>query len=103
MKIYPKDDKRRLYWLIDLYVAGTIDDKTFCDEFYYSYDLEIEGNTLTEIEKNTFEELAVVSRRYYGDIDDPEVPPRTYTTGKQLKEAIIKAREALNRHKKDLL
>ena len=40
--MYEKNDKRRVYWLIDLYLAGKIDDKTFCDEFYYSYDLEMD-------------------------------------------------------------
>ena len=40
--MYEKNDKRRVYWLIDLYLAGKIDDKTFCDEFYYSYGLEMD-------------------------------------------------------------
>ena len=44
--MYEKNDKRRVYWLIDLYLAGKIDDKTFCDEFYYSYGLEMDGSTL---------------------------------------------------------
>ncbi len=53
--MYEKNDKRRVYWLIDLYLAGKIDDKTFCDEFYYSYDLEMDGSTLTKLEREVFQ------------------------------------------------
>ena len=53
--MYEKNDKRRVYWLIDLYLAGKIDDKTFCDEFYYSYDLEITASFPPESEFKSVE------------------------------------------------
>ena len=49
MNMYDNNDKRRLYWLIDQYLLNKIDESIFCDEFYYSYDLEVSSETLSEI------------------------------------------------------
>lgn len=43
--MFDKKDKRRLYQLMDMYVAGTITASVFCDEFYYCYDLELDNTT----------------------------------------------------------
>ena len=72
--MYEKNDKRRVYWLIDLYLAGKIDDKTFCDEFYYSYDLEMDGSTLTKLEREVFDVLSIVTERCsFVEEEDPEI------------------------------
>ena len=47
-----------------MYLSGNISDKVFCDEFYYSYDLEIDLDTLTNIEKKAFSELSTGSDRF---------------------------------------
>ncbi len=52
--MFKRNDKRRLYWLIDQYILGKINDRTFCDEFYYSYDLEMDYSTLTGLEYKLF-------------------------------------------------
>lgn len=93
MKIYPKNDKRRLYWLVDLYLAGEIDEDTFCDEFYYSYDLEINTETLSDIEKKTFKELGMVAERFNSFESDFMAAPGAFTNKKELKEAIAKAKK----------
>ena len=48
--MFKKNDKRRLYWLLDQYLTGKITERIFYDEFYYSYDLELDYSTLTELE-----------------------------------------------------
>lgn len=62
--MFEKNDKQRLYQLMDMYLTGEISAKVFCDEFYYSYDLEIDSDSLTDIEKVVFAELSTVSDRF---------------------------------------
>ena len=60
---------------LDLYLAGKIDDKTFCDEFYYSYDLEMDGSTLTKtFGTRSFDVLSIVTERCsFVEEEDPEI------------------------------
>ena len=62
--MFEKNDKRRLYWLIDQYLSDKINEITFCDEFYYSYDLEMDYSMLTELEHKLFSELSTVAGRF---------------------------------------
>ena len=62
--MYAKNDKRRLYQLMDMYVDGVITASVFCDEFYYAYDLEIADKDLTETERYMFTELDKISSRF---------------------------------------
>jgi hypothetical protein len=101
MKIYPKDDKRRLYWLIELYVAGEIDENTFCDEIYYSYDLEIDKKTLDVVEKLAFEELVAITDRFSPFESDIKMAPKAFADKEELKSAVIKAKKALDGHMKE--
>lgn len=39
MNINDRQHKAYLYLLIDSFISGEIDERTFCDEYYYSYDL----------------------------------------------------------------
>ena len=90
--MYEKNDKRRVYWLIDLYLAGKIDDKTFCDEFYYSYDLEMDGSTLTKLEREVFDVLSIVTERCsFVEEEDPEI--------KKVFFAIIEAKRSFEKQK----
>jgi len=62
--MFEKNDKRRLYWLIDQYFSKQINGWTFCNEYYYSYSLEIKSDDLTDIEQSAFSELDKISSRY---------------------------------------
>ena len=62
--MFEKEDKRRLYWLIDQYLSGKITERVFCDEFYYCYDLEMDYTTLTEFEHRIFSELSTIRGRF---------------------------------------
>lgn len=93
--MYEKNDKRRLYWLINKYLQGSINESTFCDEFYYSYDLEIDYETLNEIEQQAFSELSNVSSRFSQYVEDHKLDTRAFSTVEELKQKIIETKEKL--------
>jgi hypothetical protein len=93
--MYEKTDKRRIYQLIDMYLSGQIDAWSFCNDYYYCYDLELDSNTLTELEANVFSELGTVSGRFTNIEEDLKKYPGTYFSEEQLKLKIIEAKEKL--------
>jgi len=93
--MYEKSYKRRLYWLIDQYLSGKIDEPTFCDEFYYSYDLEISNETLSDVEQQTFAELSNVSSRFSQYEEDHKLDARAFSTVQELKQKIIETKKKL--------
>jgi hypothetical protein len=86
--MYTKNDKRRLYWLIECFIEKKIDESTFCNEFYYSYDLEIDVNDLNEQELNLFDELNAIASRFSPYESDYNLDKRAFTTKEQLREKI---------------
>lgn len=62
--MHKKNDKRRLYQLMDMFLEGTISTSVFCDEFYYCFDLELDYDTLTSLEYSIFSELGIVCGRF---------------------------------------
>ncbi len=98
MKIYPKDDKRRLYWLIELYLADEIDVKTFCDEVYYSYGQEIDAGTLNNVEKEAFKALYTVTDRFSPFESDFKLAPGVYKNENEVRDAALQAREILGEY-----
>jgi hypothetical protein len=93
--MYDKNDKRRLYWLIDKYLLGKINESTFCDEFYYSYNLEIDSRVLNDIEQQAFSELGKVTSRFSQYEEDHKLDALAFSTVKELKQKIIETREKL--------
>lgn len=93
--MYSKDDKRQLYWLIDQYLSGKIDESTFCDEFYYCYDLGIDYNMLSEPELQIFDELNSISSRFSKYEEDHKLSPKAYASVEELKKKIIETKEKL--------
>ena len=59
--VFEKNDKRQLYWLMDNYLSGKFTAKTFCTEFYYSYDLEIDTDVFSNSEEKLLSLLSTVS------------------------------------------
>lgn len=80
--MFAKNDKRRLYQLMDMYLSGFIEAPTFCDEFYYSYDLEMDYKTLSKEEHSAFSELSTVSGRFSEFEEDHKKYPGAYFTEK---------------------
>jgi len=93
--MYKKTDKRRLYWLIDRYLENDINESTFCDEFYYCYDLELDRTTLTAIEKQMFSELNQVTSRFSPYEQDHFLDKHAFTTVKSLKNKIQETKNIL--------
>jgi len=93
--MFEKEDKRRLYWLIDQYLSGKITERVFCDEFYYSYSLEISDDILTELEQKYFSDLDKVSSRFSEYEEDHKLDARAFFTVEQLREKIIETKEKL--------
>lgn len=88
-----RSDKQYLLVLIALYLENKITTTTFCDEFYYSYDLEINENDLTETEKILYEELSMISSRFSEYEEDHKNLPNGFSTKEEVK---IKAQEVFD-------
>lgn len=93
--MFKKDDKRRLYWLMDIYLSGKIDEKMFCDEYYYSYDLEIDYKGLSSIEEKAFFELSAVSSRFSEFKEDHELDSKAFSTKEELQKKVKETQEKL--------
>ena len=94
--MYNKSDKRRLYWLIEQYLLGKINSSTFCLEFYLSYDLEISEQSLSELEKEIFQQISNIVDRYSDSSEDLKTYPKYYISEEELKNTIEKAKEILS-------
>lgn len=92
--MFDKNDRRRLYWLIDQYLLGKINEPTFTNEFHDSFVNEMDYKTITESEYNIFSELNDVSARFSEFEEDHKLWPG-FTTAKELKEKIIETKEKL--------
>ena len=94
--MYEKTDKRRLYQLMEMYLAGEIDPWTFCDEYYYCYDLKLDYETLTELEVKSFSELSTVAGRFTNIEEDLKKYPGAFFTEDELKQKIIETKDKVN-------
>jgi hypothetical protein len=93
--MYKKNDKRRLYSLIDSFLGGEIDSSTFCDEFYYSYDLEITKDMLNNIEYGAFSELNEIASRFSKYESDHRLDPKAFSGEEELMKKIRETKEKL--------
>lgn len=100
--MYEKNDKRRIYKLIDIYLSGKINESTFCNEFYSSYDLELDYDTLMEDEYKVFYELSEITCRFSEFEEDIRKYPGVYRTKEEVKQKIIETKEKLKKHFEEL-
>jgi hypothetical protein len=104
--MFKKTDKRRLYWLIDLYLNKTIDAQTFCDEYYDCYSLELNFETLNAKEAEAFHELSGVINRFSPFEEDHKNLPGVYFTEYELRQKIIEIKNHFSKkdfHKTDVV
>ena len=80
-----RSDKQYLLVLIALYLENKITTTAFCNEFYYSYDLEVNENDLTAVEKMLYEELSIVTSRFSDYEEDHKALPNGFSTKEELK------------------
>ena len=93
--MFEKNDKRRLYQLMDMYLSGVIAAPTFTDEFYFSYNLEIDDEMLKETERKAFQKLDEISSRFSEFEEDLKEYPGTYFSEAELRKKIIETKEKL--------
>ncbi|MDT3738636.1 MAG: magnesium and cobalt transport protein CorA [Candidatus Kapabacteria bacterium] len=93
--MYNKNDKKRLYWLIDQYLSSEIDETEFCDEFYYSYNLEINEESLNKFEQECFLELSKVADRFSQYNEDHVLDSYAFATVKELRGKILETKNKL--------
>lgn len=92
--MYNKNDKLRLYWLIDQYLSGKISETTFCDDFHNTLVNEMYYEGLTNIEYKTFSDLSDVSQRFSEYEEDFKLW-KGFVTAEELKQKIIETKEKL--------
>ncbi len=95
LDMYQKSDKRFLYYIIDLYLRGEIDESTFCDELYYSYVLEIDESTLTSVENKIFSELEAITSRFSEFEEDYQMDSKAFATKDEVRKEINRVKEIL--------
>ena len=93
--MFRRDDKHRLYQIIQQYLSKKIDASTFCDEFYYSYDLELDCDTLTSDENQAFDELSNITSRFSNFEEDHKKYPGVFYTELELKKKIVETKNRL--------
>ena len=94
--MYAKNDKRRLYELLKLYLSQRITASNLCDEFYFCYDLELDHSTLTELEKQVFIELDKVCSRFSPYKEDYKLDPKAFVTEAELQQVVRDVQNQLN-------
>jgi hypothetical protein len=100
--MYQKSDKRRIYQLIDMYLAQKINEAAFCADFIPSYDLELDYDTLTDEEHLVFSELGKIAGRFSGFEEDIRKYPGVYYTKEELRQKIIETKEKLKKYFEEL-
>lgn len=78
-----------------MFLSKRITASVFCNEFYYSYNLEIDYDTLSPVEYSAFSELEKVSCRFSPFKEDLEKYPGAYSDEEELKQKIIETKEKL--------
>jgi len=87
--IFGKNDKRRMYWLINQYASNRLKARDFCNQFNECHDLKIDRHTLTELEEKAFSDLSTVTGRF-----SPYGEEGAYTQ-EELKQQIIETKKML--------
>lgn len=100
--MFEKNDKRRLYWLMDQYLTGNMSAEEFHDEYYYCFGLELNSLNLTPAEEEAFTALSKISDRFSCIPQDLIDYPGVYYNEQQLREKVIEAKKLLDHDKKVL-
>lgn len=93
--MFQNNDKRKLYWLIDQYLADKIDAWSFSNEFQDCYDLELNLKSLSKIEREAFSELSTVVGRFSPFEKDFTDCPNAFFTEEDLRAKVIATKNIL--------
>ena len=92
-----KNDKHRLYWLMDQYLLGKINAWSFCDEYYTLYNLSIEPQDLTDLEQYVFNELDEIVSRFTDEKEDLIKYSGVYYDEDTLKQKVFETKSKLSK------
>lgn len=81
-----------------MYLSGKVDESTFCDEFYYSYDIELDYDTLNTNEEQAFFELSEIVSRFSDSKEDHQKYPGIYYTQEDLRQQILETKKRLKNY-----
>lgn len=100
--MYEKNNKRKIYQLIDTYLSGEINESIFCHEFYVTYDLELDHDTLNADEYRAFYDLSEITSRFSEFEKDIKEHPGVYHTKEEVKKKVLETRYNLEKRFKEL-
>ncbi|ELK43837.1 hypothetical protein BAG01nite_39800 [Brevibacillus agri] len=80
--------KERLYWLIELYQQNEIELPRFCDEFSYTYNIDLDYDELTELEREMFRNLAGIASRFSPFEEDHKLDPKAFYKEEDVREMV---------------
>lgn len=79
--------KEKLYYLLQEFQRGNYGIKTFCDEFTEIFDMELDYDSLTNLENQLFNELEIMTGRFSEFEEDLKIP-NVYFSAEQVKKKI---------------
>ncbi len=100
--MYERTNKRRLYQLIKMFLAGKINESSFCDKFVPLYDVELDHDLLTEEENQAFCELSRIAGRFSEFKKDHKEHPGVFYTEEDVKHKVLEIKEKLNKYFNEL-
>jgi hypothetical protein len=95
--MFNKNDKKRLFWLIDQYLMDAINAWDFCSQFHDNYGVSLDLSTLTQDERKIFSELSTVAGRFSPYEEDHQNLPGVYYTEEELKQKVIETAKLLSK------
>lgn len=93
--MFKNNDIQYVYWLLDQYLTHKINATIFCDQFYYSYDREINRESLTPLETQAFDDLSAIAGRFSEFEEDHRNCPKAFSTEKELRQQILETKNIL--------
>lgn len=93
--MFKNNDIQHVYWLLDQYLTHKINTTTFCDQFHYSYDREINRESLTPLEIRAFDDLSAIAGRFSEFEEDHRGYPKAFSTEKELRQKILETKHIL--------
>jgi hypothetical protein len=88
--------KEKLYALIDDFINNRISIDQFCSMFSDTYDLEVELCSLSDEERQQFEELSRIAYGYCDDDEEAKKLPQYYFNGRQIVDKVNEVCKKLN-------
>jgi hypothetical protein len=93
--MFPYDDKRFVYYLIEKYLKNQLTEKQFCDEFRLSFDLELDLTMLDPDEYDAMHYLGLVAGRFSPYDEDHMNSPGALYTKEELQSKIVETKQKL--------